>query len=45
MLYQRQAKHVAIVFNQARPDDVTGQRYYDSRNGATKSAKATARSA
>lgn len=42
MLYQRQARHVAIVFNQARPDDVAGQRYYNGRNGATKPAKATA---
>ena len=45
MLYQRQAKYVAIVFNQARPDDLAGQRYYTSRNGTTKPVKATAKPA
>jgi polysaccharide biosynthesis transport protein len=45
MLYQRQAKHVAIVFNQARADDLAGQRYYHSRNGAAKPDKARATSA
>ena len=28
MLYQRQAKYVAIVFNQARPDDMAAQQIY-----------------
>ena len=38
MLYQRQAKHVAIVFNQARPDDLAAQHYY-RRNGNSRPAK------
>lgn len=44
MLYQRQAKSVAIVFNQARQDDVAGQRHY-SRNGVERAAKPEAVSA
>ncbi len=39
MLYQRQAKQIAIVFNQARPDDLAGQKYY-ARNGAGRPAPA-----
>lgn len=39
MLYHRQAKNVAIVFNQARPDDVAAQHRYYSRNGAGRPAK------
>lgn len=39
MLYQRQAKHVAIIFNQARPDDVAAQQSYYHRNGAGRPAK------
>ena len=35
MLYQRQANYVAIVYNQARPDDLSGQ-LYRQRNGAAK---------
>jgi capsular exopolysaccharide synthesis family protein len=35
MLYQRQANHVAIIYNQARPDDLSGQ-LYRQRNGAAK---------
>lgn len=42
MLYQRKAKHVAIVFNQARPDDMAGQHYYTRRNGAAKAGKRVA---
>jgi capsular exopolysaccharide synthesis family protein len=38
MLYQRQASHVAIVYNQARPDDLAGQ-LYRQRNGAVKPGK------
>jgi succinoglycan biosynthesis transport protein ExoP len=38
MLYQRQAKHVAIVFNQARPDDLAAQHYYH-RNGNSRPVK------
>jgi capsular exopolysaccharide synthesis family protein len=35
MLYQRQANHVAIIYNQARPDDLSGQ-LYRQRNGVAK---------
>ncbi len=41
MLYQRQAKQVAIIFNQARPDDLAGQHYY-GRNGKSRIAQAAA---
>jgi capsular exopolysaccharide synthesis family protein len=34
MLYQRQAKQVAIILNRARKDDLAGQYY--ARNGASK---------
>jgi capsular exopolysaccharide synthesis family protein len=37
MLYQRQAKHVAMILNRAQADDLAG-RYY-GRNGATGAAK------
>ncbi len=39
MLYQRQAKHVAIIFNQARPDDMAAQHIYYNRNGNGRATK------
>jgi len=37
MLYQRQAKQVALILNRARADDLAGE-YYAS-NGASRAAK------
>jgi len=41
MLYQRQARRIAIIFNQARPDDLAGQ-HYPYRNGSAKTVKTAA---
>jgi Mrp family chromosome partitioning ATPase len=37
MLYQRQAKHVAIILNRARKEDLSGHHY--ARNGVSKSSR------
>ncbi|HEX3624681.1 MAG TPA: AAA family ATPase [Verrucomicrobiae bacterium] len=38
MLYQRQAKNVAIILNQARPDDIAAQHFH-YRNGSERPSK------